>query len=54
MPNSSGFELFRDNKNVYQAIRVKRWPLAVLFALLTAVIAGNVWWFHAVSVRPAL
>ncbi len=54
MPGSSGFELFRDKKNVYQPARVKRWPLVVLSALLLAVVAGNAWWFHAARQRPAL
>lgn len=54
MPGSSGFELFRDKKNVFQPTRVKRWPLVTLGVLLLAVVAGNIWWFHAARVRPAL
>lgn len=54
MPGSSGFELFRDRKNVLEPTRVKPWPLATLAVLLLAVVAGNVWWFHAARVGPAL
>ena len=54
MPGSSGFQIFRDRKNVLTPHRAKPWPVAILMGLLLAVVAGNVWWLYADRVGPAL
>lgn len=54
MPDSSGFEVFRDSGNLYKRIRPRKRLILALVALFTLVAAANGWWLYASLTRPAL
>lgn len=47
MPNSSRFEVFRDQENLYTRITPRWRLLAMAVALFCVVAAGNIWWLTA-------
>ncbi|MFP5223497.1 MAG: M23 family metallopeptidase [Acidobacteriota bacterium] len=54
MPNSSRFEVFRDQGNLYTRI-VPRWKLAAVAVVLFCVVAaGNIWWLTASLTHTSL
>ena len=54
MPNSSGFEIFRDSENLYKRVRPRKRLTLTLMALFAFVAAANGWWLYASLTRPAL
>jgi murein DD-endopeptidase MepM/ murein hydrolase activator NlpD len=54
MPNSSGFEIFRDSENLYKRVRPRKRLILALLALFLIVAAANGWWLYASLTRPAL
>jgi len=54
MPNSSGFEIFRDSGNLYRRVRPSRRAVLLACALLALVAAGNAWWLESILTRPSL
>ena len=53
MPNSSRFEVFRDQGNLYTRIAPKRRLIAAAVVLVCLVAAGNAWWLTATLSRPS-
>jgi murein DD-endopeptidase MepM/ murein hydrolase activator NlpD len=54
MPNSSGFEIFRDDGNLYKRIRPRKLPILAACALLVLVLAANAWWLESTLTRPSM
>jgi len=52
MPDSSKFEIFRDEGNLYTRIAPRMRLIWVAAALLGLVLAGNIWWLSATLMKP--
>jgi murein DD-endopeptidase MepM/ murein hydrolase activator NlpD len=53
MLRSSGFEIFRDKRNLYERVRPRRRYVVLAVAAAAAVVFGNLWWYNAKLSQPA-